>query len=71
MVECLEPSVEIKKVDVQGRLVLPADWCKAEIDDSRELYLIKRIGYLKIVPKRRVDLTEYFDKVDLNVKTDL
>lgn len=67
----MEPSVEIKKVDARGRLVLPVDWRKAEIGESRELYIIKRKGYLKIVPKRRVDLTEYFDKVDLNVKIDL
>lgn len=67
----MEPSVEIKKMDAQGRLVLPVDWRAVEIGESRELYIIKRKGYLKIVPKRRVDLTEYFDKVDLNVKTDL
>jgi hypothetical protein len=33
------------------------------------LYIIKRKGYLKLVPKRRVDLTVYFDKVDLGVKS--
>jgi len=70
-VECLEPSVEIKKMDARGRLVLPVDWRAVEIGESRELYLIKRKGYLKVVSKRRVYLTEYFDKVDLNVKTDL
>ena len=29
---------------------------------------MKRKGYLKIIPKRRVDLTEDFDKVDLGVE---
>ena len=62
-----ETGVEIKKVDIQGRLILPADWREAEIGESRELYVIKRKGYLKLVPKRRVDLTEFFDKVDLGV----
>ena len=56
-------------MDAQGRLILPADWREAEIGESRELYIIKRKGYLKIVPKRRVDLTENFDKVDLGVGT--
>ena len=65
--ETLETGVEIKKVDIQGRLILPADWREAEIGESRELYVIKRKGYLKLVPKRRVDLTEFFDKVDLGV----
>lgn len=46
---------------------MPLDWREAEIGESRELYVIKRKGYLKLVPKRRVDLTLYFDKVDLGV----
>jgi bifunctional DNA-binding transcriptional regulator/antitoxin component of YhaV-PrlF toxin-antitoxin module len=65
----LESGVEVKKVDLQGRLILPADWREAEVDESRELYIIKRKGYLKIVPKRRVNLTECFDKVDLGVES--
>jgi bifunctional DNA-binding transcriptional regulator/antitoxin component of YhaV-PrlF toxin-antitoxin module len=67
MVKHLETGVEVKKVDSQGRLILPVDWREAEIGESRELYVIKRKGYLKLVPKRRVDLTEFFDKVDLGV----
>ena len=63
----LKTGVEIKKVDAQGRIILPADWREAEIGESKELYVIKRRGYLKLVPKRRVDLTECFDKVDLGV----
>ena len=69
MVKILESGVEVKKLDAQGRLILPADWREAEIGESRELYIIKRKGYLKLVPKRRVDLTVYFDKVDLCVKS--
>ena len=63
----METGVEVKKVDSQGRLILPVDWREAEIGESRELYIIKRKGYLKLVPKRRVDLTECFDKVNLGV----
>ncbi len=65
--EILETGVEIKKVDIQGRIILPADWREAEIGESRELYVIKRKGYLKLVPKRRIDLTKFFDKIDLGV----
>ena len=65
----METGVEIKKVDSQGRLILPSDWREAEIGESRELYVIKRKGYLKLVPKRRVDLTVCFDKVDLGVQS--
>ena len=69
MVESLENGVEVKKVDSQGRIILPADWRKTEIDESKELYVIKKKGYLKLVPKRRIDLTECFDKVDLGVES--
>ena len=69
VVKCLESGVEVKKVDSQGRLILPADWRETEIGENRELYIIKRKGYLKIVPKRRIDLTECFDKVDLGVES--
>jgi bifunctional DNA-binding transcriptional regulator/antitoxin component of YhaV-PrlF toxin-antitoxin module len=68
MVRNLETGVEVKKVDSQGRLILPADWRESEVGENRELYIVKRKGYLKIIPKRRVDLTENFDKVDLGVE---
>jgi bifunctional DNA-binding transcriptional regulator/antitoxin component of YhaV-PrlF toxin-antitoxin module len=64
----MEIGIEIKKVDSQGRIILPADWRESEIDESRELYIIKRKGYLKIIPKRKVDLTQYFDKIDLGIE---
>jgi len=68
MVNILEIGVEVKKLDPQGRLILPADWRKSEVGEDRELYIVKRKGYLKIVPKRRVDLTEDFDRIDLGVE---
>jgi len=65
----MDIGVEVKKMDSQGRLILPADWREAEMGENRELYIIKRKGYLKIVPRRRIDLTESFDKVDLGVES--
>jgi len=64
----LEIGVEVRKVDSQGRLILPADWRKSEVSGRQEVYVIKRKGYLKILPKRKVDLTEFFDSVDLGVE---
>ncbi len=65
----MESGVEVKKVDSQGRLILPADWREAELSENKELFIVKRKGYLKLVPKRRIDLTECFDKVDLGVES--
>jgi len=64
----LEIGVEVRKVDSQGRLILPADWRESEVSGRREVYVIKRKGYLKILPKRKVDLAEFFDSVDLGVE---
>jgi len=68
-VENLEIGVEVRKVDSQGRLILPADWRESEVVEAQEVYVIKRKGSLKILPKRKVDLTIFFDKVDLGVES--
>ena len=60
-------GVEIKKVDKQGRIILPSDWRKEELKDSDEVFIIKEKGVLKIIPKKKPDLTKYFDSVDLGV----
>jgi len=67
MVKIMETGVEVKKIDSQGRLILPSDWRESEVGDSRELYIVKRKGYLKIIPKHKIDLTENFDKIDLGI----
>ena len=60
-------GVERKKVDEQGRFVLPSDWRAEELKESKEVFVIKGKGYLKIVPKKKVDLTKFFDRADLGM----
>jgi len=67
LVKIMKSGVEIRKVDKQGRIILPADWRETELKESSEVYVIKRKGYLKIIPKSKIDLTKFFDKVDLGV----
>jgi len=64
----MESGVEERRVDSQGRLMLPPDWRREEMAGGREVYVIKRKGYLKVLPKRRPDLEELFDGVDLGVE---
>lgn len=66
MVNNLKEGVEIRKVDDQGRFVLPSDWRKNELE-GEEVFVVKRRGYLKIIPKKRSDLTKFFDKVNLGI----
>ena len=63
----MSSGVVIKKVDSQGRLILPADWRESQIGEDREVYVVRRKDYLKIIPKRPPDLTRGFDSVDLGV----
>ena len=60
-------GVELKKVDKQGRLILPSDWRRRELGETDEVFIIKEKGILKIIPKKKSDLTKYFDSVDLGV----
>lgn len=67
MVKIMIYGIEKKKVDKQGRFVLPTDWRKSELGETNEIYILKRKGYLKIIPKKKIDLKAFFDKIDLGV----
>ena len=64
----LESGVEIRKVDSQGRFILPAKWRESELGSDREVLVIKGKGYMKIIPKRKLDLTKHFDRLDLGAE---
>ena len=55
-------------MDSQGRIMLPSDWRSEETQGEGEVYVLKRKGYLKIIPKKRGDLTTLFDSIDLGVE---
>lgn len=63
----MKVEVELKRVDSQGRLVLPSDWRESQLAATREVYVIKQGGSLKIVPKKKPDLKKFYDRVNLGV----
>jgi bifunctional DNA-binding transcriptional regulator/antitoxin component of YhaV-PrlF toxin-antitoxin module len=63
-------NIELKKVDAQGRVVLPFDWRDEELQGNQEVLIIREKGILKIIPKKSVDLTLFFDSLDLNIDLD-
>jgi len=67
----MSQNVEIKKVDSQGRIVLPSDWRESDLKYSNEVFIIKEPGCLKIIPKQPVDLTKYFDNIDFEVEDEI
>lgn len=60
----------VKKVDSQGRIVLPASWRKKHA--RGDLVLVRPKGdTLEILPRDAKDLTAYFDAAEVDLNGDL
>ena len=57
-------NTEIRKVDSQGRIVLPHKWRENELKDGDEVIIMEEEGILKIIPKKKIDLTQFFDTLE-------
>lgn len=62
--------VAMKDVDRQGRIVLPAAWRKKHLRGGKIL-LREKGDILEIVPQEKVDLTAFFDAVEVDLDADL
>jgi AbrB family looped-hinge helix DNA binding protein len=60
----MKSNTEIRKVDSQGRIVLPRKWREKELKEGDEVLIIEEQGILKIIPKKKVDLTQFFDSLE-------
>ena len=60
--------VEVKKVDSQGRIALPAKWRTKALKKTRKVCVIERDDYLLVRPLRRGDLIRHFDAVEVDVE---
>lgn len=60
-------AIEVRKVDGQGRVLLPSEWRTKELGKAKEVIIMSQGDQLRIIPKKKVDLTKYFDKVDMGV----
>jgi bifunctional DNA-binding transcriptional regulator/antitoxin component of YhaV-PrlF toxin-antitoxin module len=60
----------IKKLDKQGRLVIPKKWRK---DHLKENTVIMRIEDDRIIIEdyKPVDITEFFDSIELELESDI
>jgi AbrB family looped-hinge helix DNA binding protein len=57
-------NTEIRKVDSQGRIVLPHKWREKELKNGDEVIIMEEEGILKIIPKKKIDLTQFFDTLE-------
>lgn len=60
--------VEVKKVDSQGRIALPAKWRSSVLKEAKEVYVLERGDYLLVKPRWRGDLTKHFDTIEVDVE---
>lgn len=62
--------VDVKKVDAQGRISLPARWRSKRMHESEEVIIIEKGDVLLIKPKVKPDLTRHFDSVEIDADPD-
>ncbi len=58
---------DIRKVDGQGRISLPAGWRARKLRGSDEVAVIEKGELLLVKPKHKPDLAKYFDAVEVEV----
>ncbi len=58
---------EIKKVDAQGRVALPAKWRARKLRNTDEVILVERDEVLLLKPRTKPDLTKHFDVADVEI----
>ena len=61
----------IKEIDEQGRIVIPKDWRKGKLRGKKVLMKLKEDSSIEIVPYNSLDLTKYFDSVEIDLKNSL
>jgi AbrB family looped-hinge helix DNA binding protein len=64
-------QVEIKEIDDQGRIVIPKHWRKGKLRTRKVLMTLRNDDSIEIVPYNTMDLTKYFDSVEVDVKSPL
>jgi bifunctional DNA-binding transcriptional regulator/antitoxin component of YhaV-PrlF toxin-antitoxin module len=60
-------EVEVRKLDPQGRLLIPPEWRRDVLKNSSEVIVMKFKDHIKLTPLTRKSLTEFFDIVEIDV----
>ena len=60
-------EVEVKRVDSQGRIALPADWRRDELSDGKEVVIQREGDLLIIKARKKPDLTRLFNSLEVDL----
>jgi AbrB family looped-hinge helix DNA binding protein len=63
--------MEIKEIDAQGRIVIPKEWRKEKLKGRKVLMKLNEGGGIEILPYNSLDLTKYFDSVEVEIQSPL
>ena len=63
-------EVEVKTIDSQGRIMLPKMWRDRYLKDKKAI-VSQKGNVIEIRPFEDIDLTKYFDTIEVNLKADL
>jgi bifunctional DNA-binding transcriptional regulator/antitoxin component of YhaV-PrlF toxin-antitoxin module len=63
-------EVEVKTVDNQGRIMLPKVWRERFLKDKKAV-ISQKGDLIEIRPFEEIDLTKYFDSIEVDLKADL
>ena len=64
-------DVEVRKLDPQGRLLIPSDWRRDVLEGANEVVIMKFKDHIKVAPISRRSLTEFFDMVEVDVEPEV
>jgi len=64
-------EVEDRRLDPQGRLLIPVDWRCEVLENSNEVIITKFKDHIEVAPLLRRSLTEFFDTVEVDVSPDV
>ena len=64
-------QVEERRVDSQGRVSLPSEWRRTHLNQEGEVVIVNMGEELIIKAKKAQRLSEFFDSVEVELKSDL
>jgi bifunctional DNA-binding transcriptional regulator/antitoxin component of YhaV-PrlF toxin-antitoxin module len=64
-------QVEERRVDSQGRVSLPSEWRRTHLNQGGDVVIVNMGEELIIKAKKAQRLSDFFDSVDVELKSDL
>ena len=58
-------NVEVRRIDPQGRLVLPKSWREKW---GNEVILVELDDRIEIIPRKKPNLSKFFDIIDVDIE---